>query len=93
MPGLLGSASVRGGDVTLTVVNPHATLPVEAAIELGPGGVRDATAVVLAHDDITAHNTFDEPAAVAPAAPPAAWDGGGTFLFPPASVTVLRGRR
>jgi alpha-N-arabinofuranosidase len=92
MPGLLGSASVRDGVLTLSVVNPHATLPAEATIEIGGASLREAELSVLTHDDLTAHNTFDEPEALAPTTSRLEAFGSGTrHVFPPASVTVMRG--
>jgi alpha-N-arabinofuranosidase len=92
MAGLLGSASVRGDELTVSVVNPHATLPVEAAIDLRGGKLHESTATVLTHGDVTAHNTFDAPDTVAPLA--VRGDGGEVraWTFPAASVTVLRAR-
>jgi alpha-L-arabinofuranosidase len=92
MAGLLGSASVSGDELTVSVVNPHATLPVEAAIDLRGGNLHESTATVLTHEDVTAHNTFDAPETVAPLA--VRGDGGevGAWTFPAASVTVLRAR-
>jgi alpha-N-arabinofuranosidase len=93
IPGLLGSASVRDRVLTLSVVNPHATLPAEVAIDLvAATSVRDAEVSVLTHDDLTAHNTFDEPDNLVPTT--RRLDGltaGARHVFPPASVTVLRG--
>jgi alpha-N-arabinofuranosidase len=91
MPGLIGSASTRGGVVTLSVVNPHATLPVEADIELRGVAARGATIEQLRHDELTAHNTFDDPDAVLPTEHDAEPIGPTwAYRFPPASVSVLR---
>ena len=94
MPGLLGSASVRAGVLTLSVVNPHATFPATAAVDLRGGSVRSlAGASVLRHDELTAHNTFDEPDALRPGPADVAEPGGDGewhHVFPPSSVTVLR---
>jgi hypothetical protein len=45
---------------------------------------------VLAHDDITAHNTFDDPAAVKPTGNTVRSGAEGVIAFPAASVTVLQ---
>ena len=90
--GLSGSASMKDGVLTLSVVNPHATLPVDAAVELrGARSWGEPNVRVLAHDDdITAHNTFEDPDAVEPTErhvqPGAEW----VNEFPPASVTTIR---
>jgi len=90
--GLAGSASIQGGGLTLSVVNPSVDRPAEAAIRvLGAGRFRLVTARVLTAGDIHAHNRFGEPPDVLPR-----WDSargeGAEFVhtFLPASVTVLR---
>ena len=90
LPILSGSASVKDGWLTLTVVNAHATWPVEAAIDLAGRSLADATVTVLADDDLTAHNTVDAPDRLVPTTAAAAFTG--VHTFPPASVTALRGR-
>ena len=88
--GLTGSASLKENSLFLTVVNPHADVPMEANILLRGGEAMSASASVLAHDDIHAHNTFESPDAVVPIEGPLSI-GGSTFhhTFPPASVTAL----
>ena len=90
LPGLAGSASIKGDLLTLSVVNPHARLPVEAAVDLGASRVREATISVLSHDDLAAHNTFENPQVLTPRTGP--WEATDRHVFPPASVTVLRAR-
>jgi alpha-N-arabinofuranosidase len=94
LPGLTGSASVRGGELTLSVVNPHASLPVEAEIDFGgTAAAGDVRGAVLASDDLTAHNTFDAPDALRPEPfTVEAFGPRGRHTFPPASVTVMRTR-
>lgn len=90
--GLSGSASLRGDTVTLTVVNPSADAALEAAIHLhGAEGLLGVQGRVLAHEDIHAHNTFEEPEAVVPSGPRAIPHRGTGFVhrFPPVSVTRL----
>ncbi len=89
--GLTGSASLKGDTLFLTVVNPHATEPVETTIELrGAGEARSASASVLTHHDIHAHNTFDEPDTVAPVEEALSISGKTLHhTFPAASVTGL----
>lgn len=88
---LSGSASLRDGVITLSLVNTRADEPAEVDILLRGGACRDAAVRVLADADIHAHNTFEEPKAVEPrsAKPP---EPGTclTYTCPPASVTVLR---
>ncbi len=89
--GLNGSASLKEGVLTLSVVNPHVTDPVEATIELRGGVCKGASATVLTHQDIHAHNTFDAPEAVKPQVVPLSVSGETwRYTFAPASVTVLR---
>jgi alpha-N-arabinofuranosidase len=96
MPQLTGSASVQAdGSMTLSIVNAHASLPAEAVVRVrgGPGGGGEGTATVLTHDQITAYNSIEEPAAVAPAEQGVRFDAADLrHVFPPASVTVIRAR-
>jgi alpha-N-arabinofuranosidase len=89
LPGLMASASEKDGVVTLSFVNPHATFPLEVRIEPG-ASPREVRASILAHDDLAAHNTFDEPETLRPRGveltPGAEW----VYECPPASVNVLQ---
>ena len=88
--GLNGSASVRGGRLTLTVVNPHAAEPREATISVRGAAIRSCRARILASGGIHGHNTFAEPRAVIPRDEDVAPRGREiVFRFPPASVTRL----
>lgn len=88
--GVNGSASLTDKTVCLTVVNPNVENPLEATIHLSEGGAKEATARILTHDDIHAHNTFDMPQNVVPYTEPITATG-KTFQhrFPPASITAL----
>ena len=90
LPTLAASASVKDGWLTLSVTNVHAAWPIEAAVDLAGRSLADVTVDTLTDDDLTAHNTVDAPDRLTPtrATPPFT----GTHTFPPASVTVLRGR-
>ena len=90
MPALTASASLRGGALTLTITNADATLPQEIELDLRGGGDSsgEATVHVLAHDDLAAHNTFDEPEALHPRREDALRSG-TSLRLPPASVTVI----
>jgi alpha-N-arabinofuranosidase len=93
MSALTASASVRGGTLTLTITNAEATLPQEIELDLrgggsGGGSLDDASIQVLAHEDLTAHNTLDEPDIVRPRRDVAPGSS-ATVRLPPASVAVL----
>ena len=87
---LSGSASIRDHEVTLSVVNSHASESVEAEIAIRGGEVISGTATTLTHTDIHAQNTFDVPERVRPVTSQLRARG-ATFrhVFPAASVTVL----
>jgi alpha-N-arabinofuranosidase len=89
--GLKGSASVKGKDLTITVVNPDVAQAREASIDLLGGGMASGTATLLTHSDTHAHNTFDTPDAVRPRTE--ALKGSGSsirYSFAPSSVTLLQ---
>ncbi len=88
--GLNGSASRKGNVVTLTMVNPALTSPSETQVALRGVSVARATGVVLASDDMHAHNTFENPNAVKTAALAVTVNGDMmTVTIPAASVTKL----
>lgn len=87
LAGLSGSASRIGNSLTLTVVNPHVSNAVEAALQLRGGRITSMHATTLSHQDIRAHNSFANPQMVVPVTAPARTDG--RHVFPPASVTKL----
>ena len=89
--GLKGSASVRGKDLTLTVVNPDVSQPKEAEINLLGAEAFSGRATVLAASDIHARNTFDNPNEVHRRTE--SWSPTGRsikYTFVPASVTLLQ---
>jgi alpha-N-arabinofuranosidase len=92
--GLSGSASMKEGELILSVVNPHASLPVEAEIVVRGGRVRREAEVGLIVDgDLKAHNTVEEPQRVRAAlGREAIVSGEWRHTFPPASVTILSAR-
>lgn len=92
LPGLSGSASLKMGVLTLSIVNPHAMLPMEAAIELRDRGVHEVTMSVLTDSDIAAHNTLAAPHRLQPAATTLQINNEWRHTFPPASVTVFKSR-
>jgi alpha-N-arabinofuranosidase len=90
--GLSGSASLhdKEKELALTVVNPHITEPREAEIVIHGATARAASASVLTHSDIHAHNTFTQRDTVAPATQALTLPRAtAMFHFPPASVTRL----
>ena len=90
LPILSASASVKAGVLTLSVVNVHTAWPVEATLDLSGRTLADVTVDTLTDDDLAAHNTFDQPDRLIPRRTTPPFDG--THTFPPASVTVIRGR-
>jgi alpha-L-arabinofuranosidase len=92
--GLNGSASIKGRELLLTVVNPDVHAPRETEITLGGGAaVKSCRATTLTSGDIHAHNTFENPDALKPASqdlPASAIAAPLRYTFPPASVTALR---
>jgi alpha-L-arabinofuranosidase len=91
MWGLAGSASLRDRELTLTVVNPHATEPRDCVIAIRGANVREGRVAVLSSSDLRAHNSFDRPDALVPRdAPVARPSGSFVHAFAPASVTRLQ---
>jgi len=91
LPGLSGSASLKDGVLTLSVVNPHADASVEAVLALKGGRVIGTpSAAVVTHEDLNAFNTFEEPELVVPRTSKTFWRAKDWHhVFPPASVTVI----
>jgi len=95
LAGLSGSASISATNpklLTLTVVNPHLDRPVTTEIGVAGAGIASYGGMVLAEDDVHAHNDFAHPNAVHPTAVVAAQPSGGRLVhtFSPASVTTLQ---
>jgi alpha-L-arabinofuranosidase len=90
---LKGSASLHAtaGELVVSVVNADVSAPHDAEIVVRGGRVVSGTATTLVNSDIHAHDTFDQPDAVRPRNGTMSGTAGTlTYLFPPASVTVLR---
>lgn len=85
------SASIREGEVTLTLANCSCeqSLAVEPVL-LGADWMGDGVAYLLSGEEMHAHNTFERPNAVAIREIPL--DGAHRLTLPPASVALLRGR-
>lgn len=90
LPGLCGSASIKGNVLTVSVVNPSATNALEAAFELRGSRASHGQVTVLTAADIRAHNTFEQPGAVVPSTASIRIEG-STWrqVLAPASVTVF----
>jgi alpha-N-arabinofuranosidase len=93
LPAVSASASIKGRQLTLSMVNNHTRFPAEMQIDLRGGSLSEMTIDTLADEDLTAHNTFDLPDALVPRREQSASAGTKwTQILPPASVTVLRGK-
>ena len=92
LPAVSGSASIgEDGRLTISLVNAHATLPAEVAIDVRGRSLGECEVRTIAHEDITAHNTFDEPDVVQPTRSRVTLTEGRQSL-PPASVSLLHFR-
>jgi alpha-N-arabinofuranosidase len=93
MPVVSASASTKNGQLTLSIVNLHASLPAEVEIDLRGRSIGDASITTLSHSDLTAHNTFDNPDELIPQHQPPISPGSKWMqTLPPASVTVVGGK-
>jgi len=89
--GLAGSASLRDRELTVTVVNPHATDARPCAVTVRGAAVRAGEATVLSSTDLRAHNSFERPDALTPREETVSVRNGAVqYSFAPASVTRLR---
>jgi alpha-L-arabinofuranosidase len=91
MPALTGSASVRDGELAITLTNPSIEAPIGARIRVA-GGRRpvEARGTVLTHGDMRARNTFEHPDEVRPASLAATVRGDTVGVtLPKHSVTAL----
>jgi alpha-L-arabinofuranosidase len=87
---LSGSASVKAGKLTLTVVNPHISEPHESTIRVRGNEIDSASATVLTNVDVHAQNTFADPEQVLPKKVDFTYGKSSfRFTFPAASVTVF----
>lgn len=85
---LSASASIKDSILTLTIANMSVTGSEELELETVGAALGDTAEVtLLTHEDIHAHNTFDEPNAVAPVFYECS---SGVITMPPASVMTLR---
>jgi alpha-N-arabinofuranosidase len=87
---LAGSASLRGKDLTLTVVNPSVSETRETEITVRGASMRSGKSVTLFSSDLHAHNTFDQKSSVTPKSADLQVTGKViTIPIAPASVTKL----
>ena len=88
--GMKGAASLRDKDLTLTVVNPDVKEARETQVIARGAKIKAATATILTHSDIHAHNTFANRDVVTPRTQNIEVASDAlNFRFPPASVTKL----
>ncbi len=91
LAGLSGSASMKGKNLTLSVVNPHLQRAMTTEISVRSGTIASVKGTVLMSHDVHDHNDFAHRDAVRPAAATVGTANGGRLMhtFPPASVTTL----
>ncbi len=88
--GLQGSASLRGKNLILTLVNPSVSEIRETEITVRSASIESGTTTVLTNSDLHAHNTFDQKNVVAPRVKELQSTGSViTVQIAPASVTKL----
>jgi alpha-N-arabinofuranosidase len=90
LPALSGSASLKGKQLVLTVVNPDDNNAREADVSVRGARIQSGQARLLTASDIHAHNSFSEPRGIEPSDQDVNVSGGRlTFSFPGRSVTRL----
>lgn len=88
--GLNGSASLKGKQLVLTVVNPHAKDAREADIAMRGASIKSGESRTLTANDIHARNSFANPNTLEPKNATVPGSGSTlTYTFAPASVTRL----
>ena len=90
--GLQGSASLNGKQLTLTVVNPHATEARQTEIVVRGASVKSGQSTTLSSTDIHAHNSIENPHGLEPRREEMKVGSGSApvYTFAPASVTRLQ---
>jgi alpha-N-arabinofuranosidase len=87
---LNGSASLHDKTLVVTIVNPSVTDSRETQLVIHNTKIKSASATLLTHSDIHAHNTFDQRSVVTPQTKNIdAPKGSLVYTFPQASVTKL----
>jgi len=91
IPALSASASAKDGRVHLTLTNVDPNQPRTVQASLRGGAFASVSGRILTADAMNAHNTFEQPNAVAPTAfDGARLDGDRlTITLPPKSIVVL----
>lgn len=93
LPSVAGSASIKDGMLTVSLVNTQASQAQEVTLTLRGGAIKGGAVRVLAADDIHASNTFESPELVMPKPGQMQSNGADLHLvLPAASVTVLRAK-
>jgi alpha-N-arabinofuranosidase len=89
LPGLSGSASLRGSSLCVTLTNPSLGEAVTTSIRLEGGArVAEARGRVLTHREMTATNSFERPDEVKPAPLPVETRGDAARVTIPAKAIV-----
>jgi alpha-N-arabinofuranosidase len=88
MPGLSGSASFNGKNLTVTLTNPSLDSAVAARIRLTSGSIVEGRGSVLTHAEMNAGNTFDRPNEVKLAPFPVTVRGNNTEISIPKHAVV-----
>jgi len=90
--GLAGSASQKGKEIFLTVVNPHLSERMDTVVRLSGARIKSAEATIFTQDNVRAYNNLDHPNGVAPPEMTQTSVTGGelTHSYAPASVTALK---
>jgi alpha-N-arabinofuranosidase len=88
---LAGSASVKGKNLTLTLVHTQVNEPAEISIQLRDGKSSEGIQqTVLSHEKLNAHNTFEDPNRVMPKTTTLKSSGSSIkCVLPPASITRM----
>jgi alpha-L-arabinofuranosidase len=88
MPGLSGSASFNGKNLTVTLTNPSLDSSVAARIRLTTGSIVEGRGSILTHSEMNAGNTLDRPNEVKLAPFPVTVRGNGTEISVPKHAVV-----
>jgi len=85
-----GSASIKNGDLCVTLVNSHPAQTVDLEIDLHHSRMESAEMVTLKTADIHDHNTFARPDLVQLSAPQVVKASGSRLCFPLPAASVAR---
>jgi len=85
------SATRKDGLITLSLANTHPNEPLQVLVDVRGAQVSQATARVLSHAELNAHNTFEAPETLAPQPLEATLgsDGALSLLLPAKSIAVV----